>query len=147
MWWLIAAVGVVLLLALLIWYRAARKRRALRLFLTRSQQACDAAVTAALAALGWPHEPLVASTPVADVWGHGIAAFEYVMIAADSTPTRQALSQALAQAGTTAGLQAATRGPALVVTDFWLRDGLLHVDVAYLVNQATAEYVEDVLRV
>ena len=37
-------------------------------------------------------------------------------------------------------------GPALRVTDAWLRSGQLHLDIAYLMNEATLEYLEDLRR-
>ncbi|WP_225047345.1 hypothetical protein [Lacticaseibacillus kribbianus] len=154
-WWLMAVIAVVALIFAVLVVRALRRRRALRLFLARNQRVCDQVVTAALTALGWPESPLVPAAPVADVWGHGIAAFEYVTLAPDSDAeavTKATLGQALVDAAAemaTAGQVTVTPEAAaeFVVTDFWLRDGLIHFDVARLVNPATREYVEDVRRV
>lgn len=92
------------------------------------------------------------STPVADVWGRGVMAFEYVldapgMVAADLPEVRRLFNnqlQVYAKNNQVVAFQNA--GPALRVTDAWLRSGQLHLDIAYLMNEATLEYLEDLRR-
>ncbi|MGY5437890.1 hypothetical protein [Lactiplantibacillus argentoratensis] len=92
------------------------------------------------------------SVPVADVWGRGVMAFEYVldapgMVAADLPEVRRLFNnelQVYAIHNQVAAFQEA--GPALRVTDAWLRGGQLHLDIAYLMNEATLEYLEDLRR-
>ena len=30
-----------------------------------------------------------------------------------------------------------------IITDWWKYEGILHIDIAYLINEATVEYIED----
>ncbi|MFC6163861.1 hypothetical protein ACFP3T_04135 [Lactiplantibacillus dongliensis] len=155
--WLIILVG--LILAVLVYEvlrRQVLKRTALKIRL-QGQRTTDTAMatilrtlssrTAAQQVSGQLH-----SVPVATVWGRGVMAFEYVieapgMTTADLHEIRKVLNnhlQAYAQDEQLSAWHDA--GPALRVTDTWLRDGQLHLDVAYLMNEATFEYLEDLRR-
>ncbi|MFC6202400.1 hypothetical protein ACFP1L_11005 [Lactiplantibacillus nangangensis] len=155
--WLIILVG--LILAVIIYEvlrRQVLKRAALKIRL-RGQRTVDQAMSQILKQLS---STAVAqqvggdlhSVPVADVWGRGVMAFEYVleapgMITTDLPEIRRILNnhlQAYARDEQLPAYQAA--GPALRVTDAWLRSGQLHIDVAYLMNEATLEYLEDLRR-
>ncbi|WP_125703169.1 hypothetical protein [Lacticaseibacillus daqingensis] len=147
MWWLIAVLAIGLVVAGVFWWRLVASRRALRLYLRQAQQTTDQTVRRALADLEWVSAGPLVSEPVADVWGHGILAFEYV-IPLPATPNVTALNAALVTAAVEAdihGLDAQT--PAFLVSDFWQREAQLHFDVAFVANAATAEYVMDVERV
>ncbi|WP_047999995.1 hypothetical protein [Lactiplantibacillus herbarum] len=132
------------------------KRAALKIRLT-GQRTADKAMQAAFAALASTmtvHEVdgAIHSVPVANVWGRGVMAFEYVlavpgMTAIDLPEVRRLFNNQLqryADQQQIAAFQSA--GPALRVTDAWLRDGQLHVDIAYLMNEATLEYLKDLRR-
>lgn len=92
------------------------------------------------------------SVPVANVWGRGVMAFEYVLetpgMTTDDLPEVRRLFnnqfQSYAAKHQLTAFQDA--GPVFRVTDAWLRTGQLHVDVAYLMNEATLEYLEDLRR-
>lgn len=30
-----------------------------------------------------------------------------------------------------------------IITDWWKYEGILHIDIAYLINEATVEYIKD----
>lgn len=155
--WITIIVGLVVAIIIYeILRRQVLKRTALKIR-QAGQRTADAAMTTALAQLasavvvqevgGTLH-----SVPVADVWGRGVMAFEYVletpgMTAADLPEVRRLFNnhlQTYALQHQLTAFQAA--GPALRVTDAWLRDGQLHVDVCYLTNEATLEYLEDLRR-
>jgi len=92
------------------------------------------------------------SVPVADVWGRGVMVFEYVldapgMITADLPEVRRLFNNQLQEYAINNQIGAfQDAGPALRVTDTWLRSGQLHLDVAYLMNEATLEYLKDLRR-
>lgn len=77
---------------------------------------------------------------VADVWGKGVMAFEYVVdmpqlnVEEQEWLTKENLTTALDQVGAPTPL---------VITDWWEYEHQLHVDVANLMNEATKEYVAD----
>lgn len=155
--WITILVGLVLAIIIYeVLRRQVLKRTTAKIKLA-GQRTVDTAMTAVLAQLA---SSVVAqqvsgnlhSAPVADVWGRGVMAFEYVlktpgMTAVDLPEVRRILNnhlQAYARDEQLTAFQNA--GPALRVTDTWLRDGELHVDVAYLMNEATLEYLEDLRR-
>ena len=35
------------------------------------------------------------------------------------------------------------KGPIFVVSDIWLQEDILHIDISHLVNQATVSYLKD----
>ncbi|WP_304249332.1 hypothetical protein [Limosilactobacillus gastricus] len=90
------------------------------------------------------------SSIVAEVWGNGVQAFEYQIYfdLCDEQELRwlshQNLSQAIeknASQEQIAGFNA--QSAPFVVTDWWVYQQKLHFDVAYVSNEATREYVED----
>lgn len=100
------------------------------------------------------HQPLnLESQTVADVWGRGVMAFEYVLEQpmlekADGQLTVKSLNQALADYATTHQV-ARVKGAkeTFRVTDWWTYEQRLHIDIAYLMNEATREYVDDLKKV
>ena len=54
------------------------------------------------------------------------------------TNLKQLAVQAKAQ-----GIKGYQQNRAFVVSDIWVKDDILHIDVSYLVNKATVEYVND----
>lgn len=93
------------------------------------------------------------SQTVADVWDRGVMAFEYVieqstLAEADGQLTVQSMTQALADYAT-AHQVARVKGAkeTFRVTDWWTYEQRLHIDIAYLMNEATREYVDDLKKV
>jgi len=155
--WLTIIAG--LLIAVIIYEvirRQILKRAALKIRLG-GQRTADGAMQAAFAVLASTMtvqevSGAIHSVPVANVWGRGVMAFEYVlaapgMTAIDLPEVRRLFNNQLqryADQQQIVAFQAA--GPALRVTDAWLRNGQLHLDIAYLMNEATLEYLEDLRR-
>ncbi len=115
-----------------------------------AQQVTDQVVMAALAdhlaSDHYDHQ----SSIVAEVWGNGVQAFEYQIHfdLCDEQELRwlshQNLSQAIeeiARQKQIAGFNA--QSAPFVVTDWWVYQQKLHFEVAYVSNEATREYVED----
>ncbi|WP_204123089.1 hypothetical protein [Lacticaseibacillus mingshuiensis] len=146
--WLVVLIIIVLAVGGFVWWRVANRKRAMRIFLLRSRQLSDHIVQRMLVALKWETPEPLAGTPVADVWGHGIMAFEYAAPTPDFGVSRKLLDQELAQLAADENIVSSDpRFPAFVVSDFWVRSGEIHFDVAFVTNAATIEYVEDVERV
>lgn len=157
--WTVITMIIGLGLAILIYEilrRQVLKRAALKIR-RAGQRTTDAGMQAALNHLASAVEVqevhgTIHSVPVADVWGRGVMAFEYVletpgMAKADLAEVRRLFNNQLQVYATAQQITAfQDAGPALRVTDAWLRDGQLHVDVAYLMNEATLEYLEDLRR-
>lgn len=128
--------------------------RATLMIRRRAEETTNAAVNAVLPALINRTTPLsLESQTVADVWGKGVMAFEYVvdeqeLLNANGQLTVNNLNEALAQYATendvptSKGAQESFR-----VTDWWTYEHELHIDVAYLMNEATKEYVDDLKKV
>ena len=132
--------GMLIVIAIIsvAWWRARKRRHAMRMLVLRNQRLCDQAVEATLQRLNWPQpQGALVSQPVADVWGHGVMAFTYELTQPDRVITATQFSQALQSIDTLP----------FKVTDWWRRADAVHVDVACLVNAATREYVHDLQRV
>lgn len=155
--WLIILIGLILAVSIYeVLRRQVLKRVALKIKLD-GQRTVDQAMVATLAKLKSVAKAqqvggALHSVPVADVWGRGVMAFEYVidapgMTASDLPEIRRLLNNQLQDYTREEKIKAyEAAGPALRVTDTWLRDGQLHLDVAYLMNEATLEYLEDLRR-
>lgn len=70
--WIIGIIIVIIIGVVLIRWRVARRKRAMKVLMRHNQKACDEAVSLALTQLGVPADHELSSQPVADVWGHGI---------------------------------------------------------------------------
>ena len=145
--WIIGIVIVIIIGVALIRWRVARRKRAMKVLMRHNQKACDEAVSLALTQLGVPAKHELSSQPVADVWGHGIMAFEYQMPTVTPPIALDRFEQALHAQTSVKNENSAKLSPSLVVTDWWVRGDLVHFDVAYVSNAATREYVQDVRRV
>lgn len=85
---------------------------------------------------------------VADVWGRGVMAFEYAMPIGMDVDRRlpkleQAFNDALASFSADHQIKSVVTGSAFVVSDIWVYEDRLHIDVAYLMNESTVEYLKD----
>ncbi|GAY74101.1 hypothetical protein [Lentilactobacillus kosonis] len=93
------------------------------------------------------------SQAIAKVWGRGVMAFEYELPVDKLQLTLLDFKQQLVDelheysrnhhfdASTTPEIQSVFR-----VTDIWEFEGKIHFDIAFLINQTTIEYVEDLNR-
>ncbi|WP_288700426.1 hypothetical protein [uncultured Secundilactobacillus sp.] len=97
---------------------------------------------------------LLSRTTVADGWGRGVMAFEFVV----KLPTnsgeqlqifRQQLNRMLSDYASDHDIKTASPagGSAFLVTDIWQHGDRVHMSVAYLVNEATIEYLKDLHKV
>ncbi len=75
-------------------------------------------------------------------------AFEYQLevknlTKADLNGLKNRLEQQLAVQAKAQGIKGYQQNRAFVVSDIWVKDDILQIDVSYLVNKATVEYVND----
>lgn len=137
-WSILIAFAVVVVIYQLV-HRTLVKRATI-IMQNQAQAATDQAVQAALKAHLRPANLPTDSVMVADVWGKGVMAFEYVVdmpqlnVKEQEWLTKENLTTALDQVGAPTPL---------VITDWWEYEHQLHVDVANLMNEATKEYVAD----
>lgn len=112
----------------------------------RAQQVTDTAVNECLQQLlGWDRK--IESQLVADVWGKGVLAFEYHFPQADlGTLNQRQLEYALNEYAKNHHLTIEDGLTTFVVSDWWQYEQVQHIDVAYLLNEATQEYVADLKR-
>jgi hypothetical protein len=146
--WLLIVVLLVVLAILWLFRKRWRRNKAIQILLYHSQRLTDQAMAEALQQLGISTDKPMTSKPIADIWGHGVMAFSYQISSSLGKVTQPALEQALRQAARQ--LDIASSDPALppfVLTDFFELEGELHIDVAFITNEATIEYVRDVNRV
>ncbi|MYV04872.1 hypothetical protein [Furfurilactobacillus milii] len=155
---LIIIIGIIL--AYLIYHYIHRLiiRRATSIVRNDAQATTESAMTSALNQFADEHtlsqnqNHFTASDTVADVWGRGVMAFEFSItvdnLQADQLPTlRRPLNNALGEYAVKNHVKRlSTSHPTFVVTDLWLFEGQLHIDVAYLMNESTIEYVQDLKR-
>ncbi|BAP85885.1 membrane protein [Paucilactobacillus hokkaidonensis JCM 18461] len=93
------------------------------------------------------------SQTVADVWGRGVMAFEYTLLAQDIDTDQlgivtKTLNERLSKYDQDNNIeQVSNADNAFIVTDAWLFESKLHLDIAYLMNVATYEYVRDLKRI
>lgn len=85
------------------------------------------------------------STLVSDIWGKGVLSFEYNIGTVDSVPvTRDELERQLNQLAIERNVDFFQKAPqAFKITDWWQGKKKFHMDVTYLMNEASYEYVQD----
>ncbi|MCW3778055.1 hypothetical protein [Levilactobacillus namurensis] len=129
-------------------------QRATRIVRHSAQTETDVAVQAAIQrlvnqeVLTEEEAQLSPSVTVADVWGRGVMAFEYTMTVGMDTEKRlpqleQALNLALDRFSADHEIRGCVPGSAFIVSDIWVYEDQLHLDVAYLMNESTVEYLQD----
>ena len=137
-------IGVVIIGTLALILQRYRRKKALKLIQLDSQNLTDVAMEESLTNLKLLNESLADSVLISDVWGKGVMAFEYQLevknlTKADLNGLKNRLEQQLA----VQGIKGYQQNRAFVVSDIWVKDDILHIDVSYLVNKATVEYVND----
>lgn len=91
------------------------------------------------------HDCYQQSTLVSDIWGKGVLSFEYNIGTFDSVPvTRDKLERQLNQLAIEKNVDFFQKAPqAFKITDWWQGKKKFHMDVTYLMNEASYEYVQD----
>lgn len=151
--WLIILCIVAAVIVILLYLAIHRLliNRATIMVRTKAQEVTDKAVNSSLTALlHWDKH--LSSQIVADVWGKGVLAFEYHFDYRQAKVdladfTQETLTAQLTAYANDHHLQTAPHAKSVfVITDWWTYEGILHIDVAYLMNEATVEYIADLKR-
>ncbi len=79
---------------------------------------------------------------LSNIWGRNIYAFEYVISKCQTDELNDELINQIKEAINEAN-QSKSFNHEVVLTDSFVRDNQVHVDLAYLLNAATYEYVLD----
>ncbi|MBB1166946.1 hypothetical protein [Lacticaseibacillus paracasei] len=146
--WPIVVLVLIVLIVLWVLRKRRRRNKAIQIVLHHSQRLSDQVMDAALTSLKIPVQEPLTSKPITDIWGHGVMAFSYIFPKSFSTIDQHQLADALQKAAEE--LDIASSDPALppfVITDYFELEGQQHVDLAFIANEATIEYVRDVNRV
>lgn len=97
----------------------------------------------------------LSSQIVADVWGKGVLAFEYSIdcqkehldLSTNQKFNRELIENMLNNYAEWESIRTLPKADrTFVVSDWWTYEGQLHIDVAYILNEATKEYVADLKR-
>lgn len=126
-----------------------RQKKALTILQADSQKMTEKALKKCLPVV--LDQPLVLSSPqpIADIWGKGVLAFEYQVLLQrpvefEVESFRQALTKQLELFAKNEALTSAYSEHVFVISDLWIKETTLHLDLSYVVNQVTASYVRDV---
>lgn len=97
-----------------------------------------------------PNNPVQSET-VVDMWGVGVMAFEYRFVVKSNKinleKVRWQLNAQLNKYAEENEIKSFENVPRIfIVTDLWIYLDELHIDVAYVVNESTAEYVKDLAK-
>ncbi|MFK5675857.1 MULTISPECIES: hypothetical protein [unclassified Ligilactobacillus] len=153
MGWLLAGIVVVLGGAgIFIGIKKIQESRRSRHLRIVSQQIVTGALTNVLARFPQLRGLREVDSTTTAVWGTAVMLFEFVFEWQGGKEIKlPELRRQLTCALTTYAYQQQLEGfqgmPVFVISDMWLLKGELHVDVAYVVNRQTKEYLDDVNRV
>lgn len=126
-----------------------RKTRHLRIV---SQQIVTEALTTVLSRFPQLRGLRKVDSTTTGVWGTAVMLFEFVFVWRGGKETkipelRRQLTRALTMYAQHQQLEGFQGMSLFVISDMWLLKGRVHVDVAYVVNRQTKEYLDDVNRV
>lgn len=141
--------GVIVIGAFSLLYQRYRRKKALLVVQAASKKITDEALAYCLQELGMDFSDVPNSHVISDVWGKGVMAFEYQIKVKDlNRNSLKSLEMAIndklsyfAQQKELVGYL--EKGPIFVVSDIWLQEDILHIDISHLVNQATVRYLKD----
>ncbi|MBW1605439.1 hypothetical protein [Lactobacillus sp. Sy-1] len=91
---------------------------------------------------------IVNSKVLSDVWGRGIQVFEYRLAIDDQNPANKLnyLKEHLNQLFNERNQNPAVDDNQIKITDLWRYRRSVHIEMAYLANQSTEEYINDIER-
>ena len=147
--WLVLLAVIVVILIYVAVHRLLINRATLMLK-NQAQSVTDQAVNDCLTLTG--HSFSLSSEIVADVWGKGVLAFEFHFTPAQYHLThdqfsRDDLEKKLTEYAKQNQIQSFEKSSTVFkVTDWWTYENVLHIDVAYVLNEATREYIADLQR-
>lgn len=153
--WLLVGVGLVILLIVIVTIIRRHGRRVTEREIIESQQIVNQAIKSALPVLkafGVLEPKDLTSELVANIWGHNVMAFEFILPTErrdDVKKITERLDLALSDYAQANGVHAfGMQKDPLVVTDTWYDNvhDYLHIDVACVNNAQTLAYLRDLKR-
>lgn len=144
-WLVIIAIIIIVILYEMI-HRLLLKRATL-IIQRRAQTITDQAIHEVFQEYQGIELPKTSSKLVAEVWGHGVLSFEYDLSITNNKInelSREELQSKLDQYAKLHHIdhiEQASRG--FLITDWWQGKTKFHIDVTYLMNEASLEYVHD----
>jgi len=150
---------IIIVIGLLIWVamRRSKRKRALTMLQATSQRNVSSAMVSVAAMLMakkviQPGQPEATPKLVADIWGRGVLAFEFsfgktVLQKDQLKDLRHQINELVEKYAQEHDIHSDYEFPVFCVTDIWLYQENLHVDVANVINDPTREYIEDLHRV
>ncbi|MEJ6400771.1 hypothetical protein [Nicoliella lavandulae] len=91
---------------------------------------------------------IIGSKVLSEVWGRGIQVFEFKLAADDEKVSDKLtfIKEHLVSELASRNRKQAHNDAEIQITDLWQYDQFIHVEVAYLTNQSTREYINDINR-
>lgn len=148
--WLILLAVIIVLIIYLVVHRVLVNHATL-ILKNHAEEITNKAVNDSLSKISGQHFSL-SSEIVADVWGRGVLAFEFHFIPEKYNLTkeelnRKTLEKQLSDYAKQNNIEAYDESDIVFkVTDWWKYEDVLHIDVAYVLNEATREYIADLQR-
>ncbi|KRN29384.1 hypothetical protein IV38_GL000268 [Lactobacillus selangorensis] len=154
-------IGIILclvVLGLILWFavRRLRRNRALKILKAHSEKLTDQVVHESFPELvqqypHWAQPQTLLSNPVEDIWGRGVMVFEYqaqvTSAKVSAVEIMHALEKLLNQNAQKAHIDSSNQKyKPFIVSDGWYLDDQFHFDVAFMTNQPTIDYVQDMRR-
>lgn len=142
-------IGAILIGGTLTFGHIWRQKKALMNLQADSQKLTEKAIKKCLPLVLKQPLELSSPRPIADIWGKGVLAFEYQGYLQrpdnlDLNAFRQALTVQLKLFAKEEHLTSEYSEQVFVISDLWLKENTLHIDLAYVINRATASYIRDV---
>lgn len=158
--WLIIAItlATVLIIFIIFNYGRLKRNKKITVFKNKSRSVTDTAVEFALNRIhsdeyGINSEILRVTEIVSKIWGKKVMVFEYQFeMVSPSKENIGKLRKNFANSFEEFEMvnlvkKNADASSAFEITDLWFLDGVLHLDVAYLVNEETVLYAKDLKKV
>lgn len=152
---IIIIVALILILIASLWFKIKRRDKALIVLQTASQKVVTKALATALQLVQTnsfngadPH--CLQVLMVDDIWGKGVLVFEYEISnchlqTAELPEIKSQLQKALLHYSEHHQLVAySEQYPLFVVSDAWVLNENLHLDISYVINQPTVGYLHDI---
>ncbi|WP_416353014.1 hypothetical protein ACNAN0_07530 [Agrilactobacillus fermenti] len=159
----VAITSVIIIVALYYLIKRIRRNAALKILLNHSQKLTNKILAQTLMDPSTNYENIlqipkqIDSEPVQDIWGKGIMVFEYKFaIGPNFSGTADffdddftnALAQKLNEHASENGvISSMPRYTPFVISDHWYLENYYHIDIAFMTNKPTIDYVKDMKKV
>ncbi|GAJ25340.1 hypothetical protein JCM15457_200 [Liquorilactobacillus sucicola DSM 21376 = JCM 15457] len=147
-------VFLIIILLVFIWGKRMLRQKALKILLSENKKITDKAVSACLPRMHaeWLQnysDDIEDSKLLANIWGKGVMVFEYILPVQQVTQKelkqfRKKLNHSLGDYAENNDVAHLEGSPAFLISDLWFLAPSLHIEVAYISNQQTLDYLKDI---